>query len=103
MDTILVVDDESDIREVVRYALSREGFRVVEAEDGHAQRAAARREVREVSRDVLRLVVSCNSPIASAAPGVLPYLGLHCTCLRRLADLSTPVRVYQQCSFSLGR
>lgn len=34
MDTILVVDDESDIREVVRYALSREGFRVVEAEDG---------------------------------------------------------------------
>ena len=34
MDTILVVDDESDIREVVRYALSREGFRVVEAKDG---------------------------------------------------------------------
>ena len=34
MDTILVVDDESDIREVERYALSREGFRVVEAEDG---------------------------------------------------------------------
>ena len=34
MDTNLVVDDESDIREVVRYALSREGFRVVEAEDG---------------------------------------------------------------------
>ncbi len=34
METILVVDDESDIREVVRYALSREGFRVVEAEDG---------------------------------------------------------------------
>ena len=34
MDTILVVDDESDIREVVRYALSREGFHVVEAEDG---------------------------------------------------------------------
>ena len=34
METILVVDDESDIREVVRYALSREGFNVVEAEDG---------------------------------------------------------------------
>lgn len=34
MDTILVVDDERDIREVVRYALSREGFLVVEAEDG---------------------------------------------------------------------
>ena len=30
----LVVDDESDIREVVRYALSREGFHVVEVEDG---------------------------------------------------------------------
>ena len=34
METILVVDDESDIREVVRYALSREGFNVIEAEDG---------------------------------------------------------------------
>lgn len=31
---ILVVDDEARIREVVQYALSREGFRVSVAEDG---------------------------------------------------------------------
>ncbi len=31
---ILVVDDDAPLREVVRYALSREGFRVREAENG---------------------------------------------------------------------
>lgn len=31
---ILVVDDESDIRELVRYYLDKEGFTVVEAENG---------------------------------------------------------------------
>jgi two-component system, OmpR family, response regulator len=32
---ILVVDDDPRLREVVRYALSREGFEVLEAGDGH--------------------------------------------------------------------
>src|SRR4051812_28118937 len=36
MATILVVDDEAHIRDVVQYALSREGFEVETAEDGHA-------------------------------------------------------------------
>jgi DNA-binding response OmpR family regulator len=34
--TILVVDDEATIREVVRSYLERDGFRVLEAADGHA-------------------------------------------------------------------
>jgi len=34
--TVLVVDDEATIREVVRRYLEREGYQVVEAEDGHA-------------------------------------------------------------------
>lgn len=36
LKTILVVDDESTIREVVRRYLEREGFRVFEAADGYA-------------------------------------------------------------------
>jgi two-component system OmpR family response regulator len=34
MPKILIVDDEPHIRDVLRFALSREGFAVVEAEDG---------------------------------------------------------------------
>ena len=37
---ILVVDDDPRLREVVRYALSREGFEIEEAGDGHAALAA---------------------------------------------------------------
>ncbi len=42
--TVLVVEDEPDIRELVRYNLERSGFRVVEAEDGEAALAAVRGE-----------------------------------------------------------
>lgn len=35
-ETILVVDDDRNIREVVRYALTDAGYRVLEAEDGAA-------------------------------------------------------------------
>lgn len=34
MQTILVVDDDSHIREVIRFAVEKAGFRVVEATDG---------------------------------------------------------------------
>ena len=37
---ILVVDDDPRLREVVRYALAREGFIVRECEDGRAALAA---------------------------------------------------------------
>lgn len=33
-DTILIVEDEEDIRELVRFHLAKEGFEVVEARDG---------------------------------------------------------------------
>src|SRR5262245_46762198 len=36
MPTILVVDDEAHIRDVVQYALEREGFQVLTAADGGA-------------------------------------------------------------------
>jgi DNA-binding response OmpR family regulator len=32
--TVLVVEDEPDLREVIRYNLEREGFRILETEDG---------------------------------------------------------------------
>ncbi len=42
--TILVVDDDAHIREVVRFALRKAGFDVVEAPDGRAALAAFERE-----------------------------------------------------------
>jgi two-component system, OmpR family, phosphate regulon response regulator PhoB len=41
---ILIVDDEADLRELVDLALTREGFRVVQAADGLSALEAARRE-----------------------------------------------------------
>jgi two-component system alkaline phosphatase synthesis response regulator PhoP len=41
---ILVVDDEPDIRELVRYNLERVGFRVLEAQDGEAALRMVNRE-----------------------------------------------------------
>ena len=34
MPTILIADDESNIRDVIRFALERAGYECVEAEDG---------------------------------------------------------------------
>ena len=43
--TVLVVDDDAEIRNLLRLYLEREGHRAVEAADGHAALEAARREV----------------------------------------------------------
>ncbi len=53
MPTILVADDESHIRDVVRYALEREGYQVTTASDG--EQALAR--VREGGVDLVILDV----------------------------------------------
>lgn len=42
MSTILLVEDDPDIRELVAYKLTRGGFQVVEAADGFAALQAAR-------------------------------------------------------------
>ena len=42
---ILVVEDESDIRELLRFNLEREGFSVLEAEDGQKGLELARRHL----------------------------------------------------------
>src|ERR1700720_1452461 len=44
MAKILLIDDDSGIRDVVRFALAREGFAVIEAEDGAQGLALAERE-----------------------------------------------------------
>jgi len=48
--TILVVDDEPKLRELIRLYLERDGYSVVEADSGHAALAI-------VARDVLDLVI----------------------------------------------
>ncbi len=54
MPKIMVVDDDDHLREVVRYALAREGFVVVEARDGEA----ARRLLEDSIPDLLVLDVA---------------------------------------------
>src|ERR1043166_10099394 len=44
MAKILLIDDDLGIRDVVRFALAREGFAVIEAEDGAQGLALAERE-----------------------------------------------------------
>lgn len=44
MPKILLIDDDAHIRDVVRFALSREGFTVTEAENGAEGLAAAERD-----------------------------------------------------------
>jgi two-component system alkaline phosphatase synthesis response regulator PhoP len=39
----LILEDEPDIREILEYALKRDGFDVISATDGQAGLAAARR------------------------------------------------------------
>jgi CheY-like chemotaxis protein len=46
MDTILVVDDDADIRETMHLILADEGFRVVSASDGEEALAVLRSGVR---------------------------------------------------------
>ena len=52
--TILVADDEQDIRELVAYRLSRSGYRVIQARDGEeALQLAARHPVDMAVLDVM--------------------------------------------------
>lgn len=51
---IMIVDDDDHLREVVRYALAREGFTVIEAKDGEA----ARRLLDDTVPDLLVLDVA---------------------------------------------
>src|SRR5579884_2669562 len=44
MKTVLVVDDQSNVRTLLRDYLTQEGFRVVEADNGRAALLVARRE-----------------------------------------------------------
>jgi two-component system phosphate regulon response regulator PhoB len=43
-ETILIIEDESDVRDLVRYNLTKAGFRVITAPDGLAGLQAAREE-----------------------------------------------------------
>jgi two-component system alkaline phosphatase synthesis response regulator PhoP len=45
---VLIVDDEPDIRELVRYNLERESFQVLEAEDGERALEVVRKEMPEI-------------------------------------------------------
>jgi two-component system, OmpR family, alkaline phosphatase synthesis response regulator PhoP len=75
-ETILVVDDEEDIRELVRYNLEREGYRVICAESG--EKALAQTRSQSIDLLVLDLML----------PGID---GLEVT--RRLKQKQTPLNI----------
>ncbi len=56
--TVLVIDDEPDIREIVRSVLERRGLRVLTAEDG----ASGLRAIRESGADVDVVLLDMNMP-----------------------------------------
>ena len=58
MPKVLVVDDDRHIRDVVSFALRKEGFAVVEAGDGAAALACAEREKPDL------LVLGCTARTA---------------------------------------
>lgn len=79
--TLLVIEDDPDIVEVVRYNLEREGFRVLVAADGNAGLAEARRSPPELI--VLDLMLPgtdglgvCRALRAEPATVALPVLML---------------------------
>lgn len=55
MATILLVDDEAPIRELIRAYLVREGYTIIEAADGHA--ALAAHETHQIDVIVLDLMI----------------------------------------------
>jgi len=68
MSTVLVVDDEPLVRDVVTRYLERDGHRVLTAESGDAARSLIERErlslvqaVRDNLADVMRLLVEASS------------------------------------------
>jgi len=46
--TVLIVEDEPDLREILRYNLEREGFKVIESEDGEAGLALLRKHLPKI-------------------------------------------------------
>jgi two-component system OmpR family response regulator len=75
MPTILVVDDEATIRDVVQYALAREGFDVVVAQDG----SEALERVRRGGIDLAILDI------------LMPELDGLSVCRRLRADSAVPI------------
>ena len=79
MTTVLVVDDEPIVRDVVVRYLQRDGFDTLEAGDGDA-RARADRErrarPRRARRDAARAPTGSRSAAGSAARGDLPVIML---------------------------
>lgn len=80
-ETILLIEDERDIRELIRYNLDREGFRVLES--GSAESARKRLEKRRPDLIVLDLMLPgidgitfCKELRADASTRSLPVLML---------------------------
>ena len=88
---ILVVEDEPDIRELVRYNLEQAGFRVVEAEDGETALEMVRSE-QPASRSWTSRRATATS--AKSKYGSRPTRWAVCStprrCQRRIVEAGTP-------------
>ena len=90
MSTILLVEDDPDIRELVAYKLTRGGFEVIEAADGLTALQAARSRrpdavVLDMGLPRLSGIEVCRELRAAPATAVVPIIML--TGAVRLTDL----------------
>ena len=81
MSTILLVEDDPDIRELVAYKLTRGGFEVIEAADGRAALLAARERppdavILDIRLPRLSGIEVCRELRAAPATAAVPIIML---------------------------
>ena len=70
-ERVLVVDDEEDILELVRFHLTREGYQLTLAATGEDTRSQRTNLVRALRRLRERIAFACRAALAETAPGAV--------------------------------
>ena len=73
-DTVMIVDDDPDIRKVVTFVLTKAGYRVVEASDGEA--ALARMKSSAGAENIATVICDLQMPNLNGAE-VIAHLRTH--------------------------
>jgi CheY-like chemotaxis protein len=72
--TVMIVDDDPDIRNVLHFTLTKAGYRVVEASDGEA--AIARMKSSDQAEDIATIICDLQMPNMNGAE-VIAHLRTH--------------------------
>ena len=72
--TVMIVDDDPNIRNVIRFILTKAGYRVMEASDGEA--AIARMEISGGADDIATIICDLQMPKLNGAE-LIAHLRIH--------------------------